>query len=70
MDDAELFAAVAEGLREAHSRVARLAADDPRKASATRQILALNETAKRDLGRAHQRLQGFLAELEPPRQGP
>jgi len=62
--DDELFAELAEALREAHARVAALDVDEAEKASSTRQILAISDAAKHDLRRARQRLQAFLAELE------
>lgn len=64
MEDEELFAALAEGLREAHLRVAALTAPEPEKASVRRHLLVISDAAKQDLRRAHRRLEAFLVELD------
>lgn len=64
MGDEELFAQLAEGLREAHARVAALTVPMEQKASITRRLLAITQASKHDVTRAAQRLEAFLAELE------
>jgi hypothetical protein len=64
MDPDELFARLSLQLREAHLRVAALDLPPEQKASITRRLLAISNSAKHDLTRASQRLDAFLAELE------
>lgn len=64
MDDEEVFLALADGLREAHVRVAALPVGEDEKSSVRRHLLVISDAAKHDVGRAHQRLQAFLADLD------
>ena len=64
MDDDALLAHLAEQLRVAHARVAALNVSVEEKASTTRRLLAISDAAKRDVQRAAQRLEAFLAELD------
>jgi hypothetical protein len=64
MDDEELFARLSERLRDAHERVSRLDLPAEQKSSITRRLLAITNVSKRDLMRASQRLDAFLAELD------
>ena len=63
----DLAADLAVRLRDAHRRVARLEVSDDEKARAARRLLALSDTAKRDLARASARLDRFLADLDAGR---
>lgn len=64
MDDTELFQSLADGLLAAQERVAALDVPEHEKSSIRRHLLAISDVAKRDLGRAHQRLQVFQSDLE------
>ena len=64
MDDDELFAELSERLRLAHRRVASLDASGEEKARITRRLLAISDATKHDLGRAAQRLDTFLSDLD------
>jgi uncharacterized protein involved in exopolysaccharide biosynthesis len=64
MDPDQLFADVSLRLRECHARVAALDLPAAQKASITRRLLAISDSAKHDLTRASQRLDAFVAELE------
>jgi hypothetical protein len=64
VEDEQLLLHLAEGLRQAHARVASLEVPPDQKVSITRRLLAISDTSKRDLTRASQRLDAFLAELE------
>ena len=64
MEDRELLAQLSEQLREAHARVAALLVSGEEKASITKRLLAISDSAKHDLTRAAQRLEAFLAELD------
>jgi hypothetical protein len=65
-----LFDELSEKLRLAHRQVATLDAGDEQKACATRTLLAVTNAAKHDLGRASQRLDALLADLDAGRVPP
>ena len=65
--DAELFARLSAGLRDAHRLVASLDASAEEKSSITRRLLAISDASKHDLARAARRLDVFLADLESGR---
>ncbi|OIV37640.1 hypothetical protein BIV57_10075 [Mangrovactinospora gilvigrisea] len=65
--DLELFRTLAERLKHAHALVQRLDAPESVRRTLTRRLLAITAAAKRDLGGAARRLDGFLAELEARR---
>jgi hypothetical protein len=64
VDDDELFADLSVRLRDAHRRVAALELSDDEKARVIRRLLAISDATKHDLGRASQRLDTFLADLD------
>jgi len=59
-DDARLFEELSLGLRDAHRRVGHLDVPDDEKAIITRNLLAISDASKHDLGRAKQRLDRLL----------
>jgi hypothetical protein len=60
-------ARLAEGLRQAHRRLAALDADDAVKARAVQRLLAISDAAKHDTTRAARRLDRFLSDLDEAR---
>ncbi|MGB8649576.1 MAG: hypothetical protein WCD35_02830 [Mycobacteriales bacterium] len=64
MSDDELLADLSARLRDAHRRVAALAVNDDEKARVIRRLLAISDAAKHDLGRASDRLNAFLNDLD------
>ena len=63
----ELHVQLAERLRDAHRRVARLDATPDDKGRVTRRLLALTDASKHDVGRASLRLDRLLADLDAGR---
>jgi hypothetical protein len=63
----ELEAQLATRLRDAHRRVASLAAPEDQKARVARRLIALTDASKRDLVRASARLDQLLADLDAGR---
>jgi hypothetical protein len=64
VDDDELFADLSLRLRDAHRRVASLEYPDDEKARVLRRLLAISDATKHDLGRASERLDVFLSDLD------
>jgi hypothetical protein len=64
VDDDELFADLSVRLRDAHRRVAALELSDDEKSRVIRRLLAISDATKHDLGRASQRLDTLLADLD------
>lgn len=62
----DLFDSLAERLRDAHAAVRRLDAPADRKAALTKRLIAITDASKHDLGRAAERLDALLDELESP----
>jgi hypothetical protein len=62
--EVELYALVAERLKEAHARVRALDVSDTTRASLTRSLLLVTEAAKRDLPEAARRLARFVDDLD------
>ena len=62
--EVELYALVAERLKEAHARVRALDVSDAARASLTRSLLLVTEAAKRDLPEAARRLARFVDDLD------
>ena len=60
----EADARLAEGLRQAHRRVAVLELDEDTRTRVLQRLLAIGDAAKRDTTRAAARLERFLAELD------
>ena len=60
----DLFASLAERLRDAHAAVRRLDAPPERKAAVTKRLIAITDASKHDLPRASERLDALLEELE------
>jgi hypothetical protein len=67
VSDDELAAQLAVRLRDAHRRVATLAASDDQKARVARRLIALTDASKHDLARASGRLDRLLADLDAGR---
>ena len=63
----ELEIELAERLRDASRRVARLDAPDAERARVARRLVALGDAAKHDLARASARLDLLLADLDAGR---
>lgn len=63
----ELHVELAQRLKDAHRRVASLAAGDDEKAHVARRLIALTDASKRDVNRASQRLDLLLADLDAGR---
>jgi len=63
----ELYGELAERLRDAHRRVARMDAPEDQKARLTRRLIALTDASKRDTGRASARLDALVADLDAGR---
>ena len=63
-DEAQLAAAFAERLRDAHRAVASLDIDGERKSSITRRLLVISDASKHSVERASRRLDALLAELD------
>lgn len=63
----ELYAAVADRLKEAHSRVRALQVPEGVRMALTRKLLVITAAAKHDLAGATQRLERFMADLEAGR---
>lgn len=63
----QLEVELAERLRDAHRRVARLDAPDAERARIARRLLALTDAAKHDLPRASARLDLLLTDLDAGR---
>jgi hypothetical protein len=63
-------ARLAEGLRQAHRRLAGSHADEAVKARAVERLVAISDAAKHDTTRAARRLERFLADLDDTRPGP
>ena len=64
---AELFASLSERLLLGHKRVAALQVDQEQKGRAMRRLMAITDASKHDLGRASERLDAFLADLDAGR---
>jgi len=64
MTDEELFADLAERLRETHVRVNALTLSDDEKSSILRRFRAIADASKHDLQRASKRLDTFVADLD------
>jgi hypothetical protein len=64
VDDDELFADLSLRLRDAHRKVAALDYPDDEKARVARRLLAISDATKHDLGRASERLDAFLSDLD------
>ena len=60
-------AALAERLKDAHTRVRLLDADAGTKARVARRLVALTDASKHDVGRAALRLDALLADLDAGR---
>ncbi|MER6627825.1 hypothetical protein ABT301_06215 [Streptomyces sp. NPDC000987] len=63
----ELYAAVADQLKEAHSMVRALQVPEGVRMALTRKLLAITAAAKHDLADAARRLEGFRADLDEGR---
>ena len=64
---ADLFTSLSRRLRLGHQRVAALDVDDEQKGRAIRRLIAITDASKHDLGRASERLDVFLADLDAGR---
>jgi hypothetical protein len=62
--EVELYALVAARLKEAHARVRALDVSDGTRASLSRSLLLVTESAKRDLPEAARRLARFVDKLD------
>lgn len=67
VDDAELFTALSNRLRDAHRRVGSLTLPEDQKARVARRLLAISDASKHDLARASARLDALLADLDEGR---
>ncbi len=67
LDDAALFADLANRLRDTHRRVASLDATDDVKSAVVRRLIAITDASKHDLGRASERLDALRADLDAGR---
>jgi hypothetical protein len=63
----QLYAAVADRLKEAHARVRALQVPEGVRMALTRKLLVITAAAKHDLADAARRLEGFVADLEAGR---
>ena len=63
-DDSTLSDVVAASLREVSARIRRLDVDDDTRAEVARRLLAVTNTAKRDLALAARRLERLVADLD------
>ena len=63
----ELYAAVADRLKEAHSRVRALQVPEGVRMALTRKLLVITAAAKHDLADATRRLERFMADLDAGR---
>ncbi|MFI1564638.1 hypothetical protein ACH4ZX_16550 [Streptomyces sp. NPDC020490] len=63
----ELYAAVADQLKEAHSTVRALQVPEGVRMALTRKLLAITAVAKHDLADAARRLEGFRVDLDEGR---
>ena len=63
----DLFDSLSRRLRLGHKRVAALEVDDEQKGRAIRRLIAITDASKHDLGRASERLDIFLADLDAGR---
>jgi hypothetical protein len=59
--------ALADRLLQAHRRVREADLGDEDRARATKRLIAITDASKHDLGRASQRLDAFLADLDEGR---
>jgi hypothetical protein len=60
----ELYAAVADRLKEAHSRVRALQVPEGVRMALTRKLLIITAVAKHDLTEATRRLERFMSDLD------
>jgi cell division protein YceG involved in septum cleavage len=65
----QLYAAVADQLKDAHSRVRALQVPEGVRMALTRKLLAITAAAKHDLAAAARRLERFTAELDDLEEG-
>ncbi|GAA2279896.1 hypothetical protein GCM10010145_45740 [Streptomyces ruber] len=68
----ELYTAVADRLKEAHSRVRASQVPEGVRMALTRKLLVITAAAKHDLAGAARRLESFMADLDEgrfPREG-
>jgi cell division protein YceG involved in septum cleavage len=63
----ELYAAVADRLKEAHAKVRALQVPEGVRVALTRKLLVITAAAKHDLAEATRRLDRFMADLEEGR---
>jgi cell division protein YceG involved in septum cleavage len=63
----ELYAAVADRLKEAHANVRALQVPEGVRVALTRKLLVITAAAKHDLAEATRRLDRFMADLEEGR---
>lgn len=63
----ELYTAVADRLKEAHTRVRASQVPEGVRMALTRKLLVITAVAKHDLADAARRLEGFLADLDAGR---
>ncbi|MFJ6213152.1 hypothetical protein ACIQGZ_07465 [Streptomyces sp. NPDC092296] len=68
--EAALYAVVAERLKQAHARVRALNVSEETRVALVRRLLAVTESAKRDLPAAARRLGRIVAELDAGRLPP
>ncbi|WP_055585582.1 SCO5555 family protein [Peterkaempfera griseoplana] len=68
--EAALYAVVAERLKQAHARVHALNVSEEHRVALVRRLLAVTESAKRDLPAAARRLRRIVADLEAGRLPP
>ncbi|MYW65285.1 hypothetical protein GTY65_14650 [Streptomyces sp. SID8379] len=60
----QMYSAVANQLKEAHSRVRALQVPEGVRMALTRKLLAITAAAKHDLAAAARRLERFMADLD------
>ncbi|MCX3060049.1 SCO5555 family protein [Streptomyces beihaiensis] len=65
----QLYEAVADQLKEAHSRVRTLQVPEGVRMALTRKLLAITAAAKHDLAGAARRLERFMADLDDFEEG-
>jgi len=63
----ELYAAVADQLKEAHARVRALQVPEGVRMALTRKLLVITAAAKHDIAEATRRLERFMADLDAGR---
>ncbi|MFB7333506.1 hypothetical protein FNH09_16135 [Streptomyces adustus] len=63
----ELYAAVADRLKEAHARVRSLQVPEGVRMALTRKLLVITAAAKHDLANATRRLERFMEDLDEGR---